>query len=103
MRRKPRFCSTSSTSCANLGEALDTVRKSEYARLSGRDRPYIKGQKYTLEAFALAIWPLGMLLRQRRDRHRLAVITLAAQQAEKRAFEQFRVKPVGLGAPVLAC
>ena len=31
----------------HLGEALDTVRKSEYARL-GRDRRYIKGQKYTL-------------------------------------------------------
>ena len=45
---------------------------------------------------------LGILLRQRRNRHHLAVITLAAQPAEKRAFEQFRVKPVGLGAPVLA-
>jgi transposase len=32
----------------HLGEALDTVRKREYARLSGRDRRYIKGQKYTL-------------------------------------------------------
>jgi len=32
----------------HLGEAMDTVRKSEYARLSGRDRRYIKGQKYTL-------------------------------------------------------
>jgi transposase len=32
----------------HLGEALDTVRKSEYARLSGCDRRYIKGQKYTL-------------------------------------------------------
>ena len=32
----------------HLGEALDKVRKSEYARLSGRDRRYIKGQKYTL-------------------------------------------------------
>jgi transposase len=32
----------------HLGEALDTVRKSEYARLSGRQRRYIKGQKYTL-------------------------------------------------------
>jgi transposase len=32
----------------HLGEALDSVRKSEYARLSGRDRRYIKGQKYTL-------------------------------------------------------
>jgi hypothetical protein len=32
----------------HLGEALDSVRKSEYARLSGRQRRYIKGQKYTL-------------------------------------------------------
>lgn len=32
----------------HLGEALDKVRKSEYARLSGKDRSYIKGQKYTL-------------------------------------------------------
>ncbi len=33
---------------AHLGEALDEVRKSEYRRLSGQDRSYIKGQKYTL-------------------------------------------------------
>ena len=32
----------------HLGKALDQVRKSEYARLSGKDRHYIKGQKYTL-------------------------------------------------------
>jgi len=32
----------------HLGEALDQVRKSEYARLQGRERRYIKGQKYTL-------------------------------------------------------
>ncbi len=32
----------------HLGEALDTVRKSEYARLSGKRREFIKGQKYTL-------------------------------------------------------
>jgi transposase len=32
----------------HLGEALDRVRKMEYARLSGKDRRYIKGQKYTL-------------------------------------------------------
>ena len=32
----------------HLGEALDQVRKSEYARLSGKDRRFIKGQKYTL-------------------------------------------------------
>ena len=32
----------------HLGEALDQVRKSEYRRLAGRGRRYIKGQKYTL-------------------------------------------------------
>ena len=31
----------------HLGEALDNVRKAEYGRLSGKDRSYIKGQKYT--------------------------------------------------------
>jgi transposase len=33
---------------AHLGEAIDEVRKQEYARLVGRDRSFIKGQKYTL-------------------------------------------------------
>lgn len=32
----------------HLGAALDKVRKSEYARLTGADRRFIKGQKYTL-------------------------------------------------------
>jgi transposase len=32
----------------HLNEALDKIRKSEYARLSGADRCYIKGQKYVL-------------------------------------------------------
>jgi len=32
----------------HLGAALDAVRKAEYARLSGQDRRFIKGQKYTL-------------------------------------------------------
>lgn len=32
----------------HLGEALDKVRKAEYARLSGRNRRFIKGQKYAL-------------------------------------------------------
>ena len=32
----------------HLGKALDQLRKSEYARLSGRERHFIKGQKYTL-------------------------------------------------------
>ena len=33
---------------AHLGKALDEVRKSEYARLTGKNRRFIKGQKYTL-------------------------------------------------------
>lgn len=32
----------------HLGKALDQVRKEEYRRLVGKDRSYIKGQKYTL-------------------------------------------------------
>jgi len=32
----------------HLGEALDAVRKREYARLSGKKREFMKGQKYTL-------------------------------------------------------
>ena len=33
---------------SHLGDALDKVRKREYARLQGADRRYIKGQKYML-------------------------------------------------------
>jgi transposase len=32
----------------HLGKALDTVRKQEYARVSGKERKFIKGQKFTL-------------------------------------------------------
>jgi transposase len=32
----------------HLGEAMDKARKREYARLSGADRRFIKGQRYTL-------------------------------------------------------
>jgi transposase len=31
----------------HLGEALDTVRMAEYYRVTGKDRRFIKGQKYT--------------------------------------------------------
>lgn len=33
---------------SHLNDALDQVRKSEYARLQGNERRYIKGQKYVL-------------------------------------------------------
>ena len=32
----------------HLGEALDKVRKQEYARIDGKERKFIKGQKYAL-------------------------------------------------------
>jgi len=32
----------------HLNDALDTVRKREYRRVSGKERTYIKGQRYTL-------------------------------------------------------
>jgi transposase len=32
----------------HLGEALDKVRRSEYHRLSGKDKAFVKGQRYTL-------------------------------------------------------
>jgi len=32
----------------HLGEALDEIRKQEYSRLSGKNRKYIKGQKFIL-------------------------------------------------------
>ena len=32
----------------HLGDAMDKVRKAEYSRLTGKDRRFIKGQKYTL-------------------------------------------------------
>ena len=32
----------------HLGDALDEVRRSEFRRLSGKDRSFIKGQRYTL-------------------------------------------------------
>jgi transposase len=33
---------------SHLGEAMDQVRRQEYARLSGQDRRFIKGQRYAL-------------------------------------------------------
>lgn len=35
---------------AKVGEAMDTIRRNEYARLNGKDRKFIKGQRYNLLA-----------------------------------------------------
>ena len=43
----------------HLGDALDKVRKSEYARLTGKKRSFIKGQKYALLAHPENLKPGG--------------------------------------------
>jgi transposase len=43
----------------HLGDALDKVRKSEYARLTGKKRRFIKGQKYALLAHPENLKPTG--------------------------------------------
>ena len=48
MRPKPAILFDKFHIMRHLGEALDAVRKAEYARLAGKDRRFIKGQKYTL-------------------------------------------------------
>ena len=42
----------------HLGEALDKVRKAEYARLRGKDRHFIKGQEATRCCPTATIWTL---------------------------------------------
>lgn len=60
----------------HLDEALDKVRKAECARLTGKDRRFIKGQKYTLlsHRYNLSLdgkRSLTLLLRQQKAQHRL--------------------------------
>jgi transposase len=43
----------------HLGEALDKVRKSEYARITGAKRKFIKGQKYVLLSHRENLTPEG--------------------------------------------
>src|SRR2546430_428486 len=54
------------------------------------------------QALPLAAWPTRVFFRHGRDRDHAAMALLATQPAEKRAHQQFRVDPVGLGPPVLA-
>src|SRR5882757_7722979 len=54
------------------------------------------------EAVTLAVGSLGIFVLYCRDRDHLAVITLAAQPAEKAAFEQLGIETISLGAPMLA-
>src|SRR4029453_7766534 len=52
------------------------------------------------QAVALAVGSFGIFILDGRDRHRLAVITLAPQPAQKGTLQELGIEPVGLGAPV---
>ena len=43
----------------HLGEALDQIRKAEYGRVTGRQRKFIKGQKYVLLSHKKNLSPEG--------------------------------------------
>src|SRR6266404_737598 len=77
-------------------EAADA--EPDQRRLHSVDDPILLSD----EALALAVGPLGIFVLGCRDRHHLAVITLAAQPAKKGAFEHLGVEPVSLGTPMLA-
>ena len=53
------------------------------------------------QALALPVGPLAIFVCECWDRDHLAVIALAAQPAQKGAFEQLGVEPIGLGAPAI--
>jgi transposase len=59
----------------HFGEALDRVRKAEYARLNGADRRYSKGQKRTLPSRRENLSQAGAQAparRHKRLKHRLS-------------------------------
>lgn len=69
----------------HLGEALDKVRRSEYHRLSGKDRAFVKGQRYTL----LSRWE-NLSLPGRRSLKKLLAANKRLQTAYllKESFDQ---------------
>src|SRR5215470_16157383 len=83
----------------HLGEALDAVRKSEYGRLAGRDRRYIKGPEIHLAVAPGEFdtrWqegPEGAACGQQTAQHRLC------PQGELRSIVGLRAR--GLGTAVL--
>jgi len=69
----------------HLGEALDKVRKSEYRRLSGKDKAFVKGQRYTL----LSRWE-NLSLKGRQSLKKLLAANKRLQTAYllKESFDQ---------------
>src|SRR5271163_1243980 len=71
----------------HLGEALDKVRKAEYARVGGKDRRFIKGQKYTLLS--------------RREKSLSGRQALARTAAGRQQAPQHRLRPEGVLRPTV--
>jgi len=69
----------------HLGEALDKVRRSEYRRLAGKDRAFVKGQRYTL----LSRWE-NLSLKGRKSLKKLLAANKRLQTAYllKESFDQ---------------
>ena len=69
----------------HLGEALDKVRRSEYRRLSGKDKAFVKGQRYTL----LSRWE-NLSLKGRQSLKKLLAANKRLQTAYllKESFDQ---------------
>jgi transposase len=80
----------------HLGEALDKVRRSEYHRLSGKDRAFVKGQRYNL----LSRWRTSLTGRQAL---RVALRRTSVQTAYllKESFDQLWDTPGKMGPAVL--
>ena len=70
----------------HLGEALDKVRRSEYRRLAGKDRAFVKGQRYTL----LSRWENLSLMKGRTSLKKLLAANKRLQTAYllKESFDQ---------------
>jgi len=69
----------------HLGEAMDKVRRSEYRRLSGKDKAFVKGQRYTL----LSRWE-NLSLKGRQSLKKLLAANKRLQTAYllKESFDQ---------------
>ncbi len=83
----------------HLGEALDKIRKAEYARLGGKQRQFIKGQKYTLLSH-----PQNLTGTARKNLKLLLAANKRLNTAYllKESFGQtLGLQPRGLGAQVL--
>ena len=98
-RRRRRSCSTSSTSCAISARRSTRCARPSTPALSGKDRRFIKGQKYTLLSHRENLTPRRQALAQAAaGRQQAAQHRLPAQGVLRPALG---LPPRGLGAALL--